>query len=77
MMQKAADLQAMSNLVETKQFGKALRMALRLGHPGQGLTTIKALGSDELQKVVEGLENNHKMKLMEFWNAFFSEKLSY
>ena len=40
MMQKAADLQTMSNLVQTKQYGKALKMALRLGHPGQALSTI-------------------------------------
>ena len=43
MMQKAADLQTMSNLVQTKQYGKALKMALRLGHPGQALSTITML----------------------------------
>jgi len=71
MMQKAADLQTMSNLVQTKQYGKALKMALRLGHPGQALDTIIKLSETELDGVIGELGNQQKMKLMEFcayWN---------
>ena len=68
-MQKAADLQTMANLVQTKQFGKALKMALRLGHPGQALDTVVMLSEKELESVVGELSNKHKVKLMEFWNA--------
>jgi len=71
MMQKAADLQTMANLVQTKQFGKALKMALRLGHPGQALDTVVMLSEKELESVVGELSNKHKVKLMEFcayWN---------
>ena len=68
-MQKAADLQTMANLVQTKQFGKALKMALKLGHPGQALDTVVMLGEKELESVVGELTNKHKVKLMEFWNG--------
>ena len=57
----------MNNMIETKQYSKALELALRLGRPGNAFETIKMMDWNELDVVVTKLATHNK--LLEFWNV--------
>ena len=70
MIEEAESLQKMQNMIQTKQYSKALEIALRLGRPGNAFDTLKLLSQDEIHTLVNKLSNTNKFKLLEFWNGF-------
>ena len=69
MIEEAESLQKMQNMIQTKQYSKALEIALRLGRPGNAFDTLKLLSQDEIHSLVKKLSNTNKFKLLEFWNG--------
>ena len=69
MIEEAESLQKMQNMIQTKQYSKALEIALRLGRPGNAVDTLKLLSQDEIHALVNKLSNTNKFKLLEFWNG--------
>ena len=70
MIEEAESLQKMQNMIQSKQYSKALEIALRLGRPGNAFDTLKLLSQDEIHTLVNKLSNTNKFKLLEFWNGF-------
>ena len=70
MIEEAESLQKMQNMIQTKQYSKALEIALRLGRPGNAFDTLKLLSQDEIHTLVNKLSNTNIFKLLEFWNGF-------
>ena len=70
MIEEAESLQKMQNMIQTKQYSKALEIALRLGRPGNAFDTLKLLSQDEIHTLVNKLSNTNKFKLLKFWNGF-------
>ena len=69
MIEEAESLQKMQNMIQTKQYSKALEIALRLGRPGNAFDTLRLLSQDEIHALVKKLSNTNKFKLLEFWNG--------
>ena len=69
MIEEAESLQKMQNMIQSKQYSKALEIALRLGRPGNAFDTLKLLSQDEIHSLVKKLSNTNKFKLLEFWNG--------
>ena len=62
MIEEAESLQKMQNMIQTKQYSKALEIALRLGRPGNAFDTLKLLSQDEIHSLVKKLSNTNKFK---------------
>lgn len=71
LIEEAKNIQTMNNMIEKKQYGKALTLALRLGKPRAAMNALQSMSKEVQEETIAGLKTVHKLKLLEFcanWN---------
>ncbi|CBY32112.1 unnamed protein product [Oikopleura dioica] len=71
LIEQHMEMQTMNNMMQTKQFKKALEIAVRLGKPGAAMKALKEMSKEDINETVPILKSSTKMKLLEFcttWN---------
>ena len=71
MIEEAAAIQNMENMIQSKNYSKALTFALRLGRPSAALNALCSMSSEQHKATVSTLSSLNKHKLLEFcakWN---------